>query len=184
MSEPTTCARCGMTDEIPKQRRYGCDPLHYSDAHCIEALGAAVRELQAQLANEHANPVVESVGEPGASAGSNVGAPEVDHAGIAAELRGIATVMQLMRETGVGAMGGSADAERVLRVAADMLAKQRAPTIPDPDTLEAWADWYDEHMPGAKVKGAINLRWLQVSDVLRRAARAHRAATQESTEQS
>lgn len=71
-----TCARCGMTDGYPKEVVASGRVRHYGESTCIEALGAAVRELQ--LANEHDNPVGESVGEPGASAGSNVGAPEVD----------------------------------------------------------------------------------------------------------
>lgn len=193
MSEPTTCARCGMTDQRDKDGFFHANPRL-----CIVALGAAVRELQARQNAEDESPVpvtgpvlserdrcftcghprsthpVPDFNDggschggpwlpppnvdapqpddgpdvaPRASAGSNVGAPEVDET--------MAEIERLVDAFGVACMeyeavdeydGVEADGARSHKFDTrnDLLtairAALRAPTIPDPDTLEAWAD--------------------------------------------
>lgn len=53
------------------------------------------------------------------------------------------------------------------------------PTVPDPETIEAWADWYDERRIGPAVLGTHHgLEPFRLNVLLRSVARAHRAATQ------
>lgn len=119
----------------------------------------------------------------GASAGSNVDAPEPPaeererdeptNEYLADELRAIAIGLGAMRQAGVGALSGSAGAEEVMRLAA---ARLRAPQgEPDPDRMEAWADWYQAR--GFLTYPLGSAYPYPTSYYLRQLARAHRDAT-------